>query len=108
LLRARQTAEELLRSLQEPGAELLTCDALEPGGSPKKLAKFLRQLDDEHVALVGHEPDLGRYTAWLIGSKRARIEFAKAGIACVACDEPPRRGRGVLLWLLTPAWIRPT
>jgi phosphohistidine phosphatase len=105
LVRARQTAEQLLEHWAIPGLVLSECEALLPGGSSRRLAKFLRQLDTPNVVLVGHEPDLGRHTAWLIGSKRARIEFAKGGAAAVVCDHPPRKGEGTLLWLLTPTWL---
>ncbi len=106
LRRARQTAEELLRGLEPSGLELLECDELAPEGSVKKLARFLRDLDASEVALVGHQPDLSLHAAWLIGGKRAQVEFAKGGAACIACDQPPRRGAGTLLWLITPRWLQ--
>jgi phosphohistidine phosphatase len=105
LKRASQTAGELCRSLGVPDLRPSECDALAPGGSSRKLAKFLRKQSGNHIVLVGHEPDLGIHTAYLIGSKRARIEFAKGGAACIVCDQPPRKGTGVLLWLLTPNWL---
>jgi phosphohistidine phosphatase len=103
LLRAQQTAERLRDQLQTPRIEVQSSSILAPGGSTKRLAKFLRKLAATHVALVGHEPDLGRHTAWLIGSKRARIELAKGGMACLACDQPPAKGAASLVWLLTQA-----
>lgn len=105
LKRARQTADELAQHLEQPGLLVEETDFLAPGGSVKKLFKLLRKLDLQHVALVGHEPDLGRLAARLIGGKRARVEFAKSGMACVACDDPPRAGAGSLLWMLTPMWL---
>jgi phosphohistidine phosphatase len=101
LVRARQTAEGLTQHLQLPPAALECCDYLQPGGPAKKLAKFLRELDSPEVALVGHEPDLSQHAAWLMGSKKARLEFAKGGAACIACDEPPRKGAGILRWLVS-------
>src|SRR5438309_1343090 len=41
LLRARQTAEILLRVWAQPELKLETCDPLAPGGKPRKLSKFL-------------------------------------------------------------------
>lgn len=105
LKRATQTADELCRGLGVPDLKPTMCESLAPGGSSKKLTKFLRRLSGNHIVLVGHEPDLGIHTAHLIGGKRARIEFAKGGAACVVCDQPPRKGTGVLLWLLTPNWL---
>ena len=41
----------------------------------------------------------------LIGAKEARVKLAKPSVACVACDEPPGKECGELLWLLTPQWF---
>jgi phosphohistidine phosphatase len=105
LRRAAQTAEELRRLLGTPRREVEQIDELAPGQSSKKLAKQLLKLEGEHILVVGHEPDLGEHTAWLMGSKQARLKFAKGGIACVACDAAPQKGAGTLLWLLTPQWL---
>jgi phosphohistidine phosphatase len=104
-LRAFQTAEGLQRQLGLPLEVVETTDHLAPGGRLKKLAKVLRRLAGDHIALVGHEPDLSFLLAWLIGGKRAQVDLAKAGIACIACDEPPGKGAGRLEWLVTPAWF---
>jgi phosphohistidine phosphatase len=102
LRRAMQTAEELARALQGAGVEIMPCEELEPGGSPKKLAKYLRRSISGDVILVGHEPDISRHTGRLLGAKKARVEFAKGAVACIVCDRPPRKGAGALRWLLTP------
>jgi hypothetical protein len=31
--------------------------------------------------------------------------FAKASVACVVCEQPPRKGEGELVWFLTPTWL---
>jgi phosphohistidine phosphatase len=103
-LRARQTAEGILRAWQGVAPEVHICPHLIPERKPKKLAKFLRGLSSDSVGLVGHQPHLGLWIAWLIGSKKAQIDIAKAGIACVVCDEP-RKGAGVLRWLVSPEWF---
>jgi phosphohistidine phosphatase len=105
LRRATETAQELCRGLGMPEAPILTCPQLEPGVSSKKLMKRLRALEAGEVLLVGHAPDLGEHAAWLIGSKRSQLEIAKAGLGCVRCDAPPRKGAGTLVWLLTPELI---
>ncbi len=106
LLRARQTAEGLLKHLAPPTPELHTCDELAPGGKRRKLNRFLRGLSASSVAVVGHMPDLNLYLAWLIGSKKAQVDLAKAGVACVHFDDDVRRGAGVLTWLVTPQWCQ--
>lgn len=104
LLRARQTAEGLLHELGATKPQLHTCDHLAPGGKRRKLTRFLSELSAEAVGIVGHRPDLNLYLAWLIGSRKAQIDLAKAGIACVQFDAEPDKGAGSLAWLITPKW----
>src|SRR5262245_42487168 len=105
LVRARQTAEAMLRQWSLPAPELQLCDFLAPGFKPKKLSRFLRDLSADTVGLVGHMPDLGEYAGWLIGSRKAAIDLAKAGTACITCSDGPRKGKGTLIWLVTPEWM---
>ena len=68
-------------------------------------ARSLRELGGSCVGVVGHEPDLGVFAAWLIGSKKAQIKLSKGGAADVTFPDDLRRGAGVLVWLLTSDWI---
>lgn len=104
LLRARQTADGLLKHMNAPAAMLHTCDHLAPGGKRRKLTRFLRGLGVPSIAIVGHRPDLNLYTSWLLGSRKAQIDIAKAGVACVHFDDEPGKGAGALVWLITPQW----
>jgi phosphohistidine phosphatase len=104
LLRAKQTAEGMVQLLGRDPSTVEPTNELAPGGGRKKLAKLLRRLSGERVALVGHQPVLGDFAAWLIGGKSAQVEFAKAGMAWITCDAPPRKGAGRLEWLVTPEW----
>lgn len=104
LLRARQTAEELIKHWTGPPPTVQECPELAIGGKAKKLARFLRDLDGNAVALVGHQPDLCELAAWLIGSRKTQIDLAKAGAAGITCPDGPAKGTGTLLWLVTPAW----
>jgi phosphohistidine phosphatase len=102
LRRALETAQELCRHLGLPETTLVKCNQLEPGVSSKKLMKRLRSLEANDVVLVGHAPDLAEHAAWLLGSKQTQLEIAKAGLAFLRCEAPPRKGVGTLVWLLTP------
>jgi phosphohistidine phosphatase len=103
-LRARQTMELLLQAWPNPPQQHV-CDAFIPDGKPKKGGAFLSELGGQRVAVVGHMPQLGEFTAWLIGSRKAQIDFAKAGVAYVECGDEIDKGAGTLIWLVMPEWV---
>ena len=102
LLRARQTASGLLQNWEGKPPELRIAEELAPGGKKTKLARMLRGLTGETIALVGHMPDVGLFAAWLIGGKKAHFEFAKAGAAFLVSDTVAAKGGAALAWMLTP------
>lgn len=115
LVRAHQTAVEFL-SILAPGLRPTTCDelALEQLKS-HRLSAFLADLpprgirapshDQKAVAAVGHEPDLGRYAAWLLGAEPGSIHVARASAACIRFKGDPAKATGELLWLVPPEWV---
>lgn len=105
LLRARQTADGLLRVWSPPAPALHVCEQLAPGHKLKRLGRFLRELGGQRVGLVGHMPHLGELAAWLIGSRKAQVNVPKAGVAYVACEDAVGKGEGVLRWLVGPEWL---
>jgi len=107
LLRTRQTAEELLTGWPAPVPELRVAAELAPGGKRRKIALGLRKLGKHAIGLVGHQPDLGELAGWLIGSRKAQIDFDKAGVALIRCADEPGKSAGSLVWLATPAWFVP-
>lgn len=102
LLRAKQTAEEIVRSWPSSPPALHVCDQLAPGSRRRKLARALEEFGAQAVAAVGHEPDLSQFTAWLMGSKKAKIKLAKAGIACLRSDNGLGKGTCSLTGLVAP------
>jgi len=105
LLRARQTAEGMALHWSGQQPVVRACERLAPGLKAGKLARYLRELSAGAVALVGHQPDLGTLAAWLVGSKKAQIDIAKAGVACISSENEIRKGAGTLTWLVTPQWL---
>jgi phosphohistidine phosphatase len=105
LVRAQQTAQGMLEPWGAPMPELRVCEDLAPGARRKKLARFLRTLGVESVGLVGHMPDLGDFTAWLLGDKAIQIDLAKAGVAHVRCAQPANKSTAALVWMITPEWL---
>jgi phosphohistidine phosphatase len=105
LVRAKQTAEIVVAGLAPaPVHEVL--DELAPGHSPAELAEALEPYrKHQTIALVGHEPDLGEFAAWLIGSTKP-IPFKKGGIACLEISDLPPGRTNTLIWLATPKMLR--
>jgi phosphohistidine phosphatase len=104
LVRARQTAEILRDGLAGPEPE--AWPLLAPGSSLERLLGQLREAGDA-VALVGHEPGLGRLvTLAVCGRAVAGAPLRKGGIARIDFDAAPAPGAGTLVWLLTPKLLR--
>jgi phosphohistidine phosphatase len=97
-VRARQTAAILT---SETGWASASEDAaLVAGAHPERIAAML---DGLHVAvgcIVGHEPDLGRFVAWMIGATDGATPLKKGGAALL--DGALAAGGARLEWLLTP------
>lgn len=105
LIRAKQTAEPLVRLLPTPG-EAVICDYLACGELKKqKLTKFVEELGADVAILVGHNPDLSKYAEWMIGAANGAIELKKAAAAAVRFDGPAGKSAGALEWLVTPGWF---
>src|SRR5262249_31591994 len=96
LIRARETADAITQQWKTALPELKLCEYLSPGGKRRKLAKFLNALDVTSVGVVGHMPDLAEFAAWLMGSTKAELDFAKAGVALIVCDDAVSKGSGTL------------
>jgi phosphohistidine phosphatase len=104
-LRARQTAQGLLDHWSQQRPRVEEREELAPDGKAGKLARYLRQQKPDSVALVGHMPDMARQVSWFMGSKKARLDLDKAGVALLEFDELPDKGTGVLVWLVSPDWF---
>jgi phosphohistidine phosphatase len=105
LLRARETAAGIHDHWQGEAPPLVECMPLAPGGKKRRLLKALEEVAGNGVAIVGHNPDLSELTAWLMGDKRTGIDLAKGAVACLEFEGRPAKSAGVLLWLVTPAWM---
>jgi len=103
LLRAKQTSDALIQGLPDPKPASHILEEIGFEVRPKVISKFVEELRVESVAIVGHQPGLSRFAAWLIGSKKAQLDMAKAGLARIQCEELAKGG-GTLVWLLTPDW----
>jgi phosphohistidine phosphatase len=105
LVRAKQTAEYLVKGLS-PAPSLAAAAALAPGHTPgETMDEVARRAGGRsRVAIVGHEPDLGRLAAHLLGARRA-VPFKKGGVCRIDLDTFASRG-GRLIWFAPPRVLR--
>ena len=106
LVRAKHTAELLAAGIGgKPRIE--TLEALAPGGRMTQVLEAVSKFSkrSHHIALVGHEPDLGELAARLLRA-RGTIEFKKGAVCCIELDGAMPTGPGTLRWLLPPRVLR--
>jgi phosphohistidine phosphatase len=106
LERARQTAAILTAQAGWPRA--VESALLLPGSSPEALLGALARLRERRIAVVGHQPDLGRLLAACLAGNAGSgaFELRKMGVALVAFPAVARGGRGELRWLVPPRLLR--
>jgi phosphohistidine phosphatase len=107
LVRATQSAD-VLREAAELKRENESLDALAPGGSYHEVVAQLKTLKaSETVALVGHEPDLGKLAAVLLFAAPARsLPLKKAGACVIDFVSGLNPGEGKLVAFLPPRFLR--
>jgi|SRR5579885_1097071 len=107
LVRARDTASILTQAARWPKA--MECDALAPGKSPEAVLEVLRRqrADAGCIAVVGHQPGLGRLLALCLGGLRPEaFELKKGAFVFLQFEGRPRAGAGRLTALLPPRPLR--
>lgn len=105
LVRAKQTADLLIAGWPVAPA-LVVSPSLAPGAPPTSVTDVLSQhTQSSGVALVGHEPELGEFGAWLIGARHP-LQFKKGGVARIDVPMLPLGGSGELIWMATPKMLR--
>lgn len=99
LVRARETAAVLSAAYGLRRARVL--NELTPGTEPAALLKAVRTHKRSTViVLVGHEPDLSRFAAWLMTGAATDLFALKKGGACLLTLTRRRAGHARLRWLL--------
>jgi len=83
-------------------------EALVPDGQRDDILEWLRdQPEEQTIAIVGHEPNLGLLTSWLLAAPVNHfIEYKKGGAAMLSWSGPPEPGTGWVRWMLTPNQFR--
>ena len=110
LVRAWQTAAILTEKAGWPKA--VECLALAPDESPEEVFGVLATHKEKIIAVVGHQPSLGRLLAACLppqvlgGVDPRAFEFKKMGVALVSFSKAPRAGGGTLQWFAPPRILR--
>ena len=100
--RAKETAD-LARAALNPAARFEETKALLPSSPPGEALSLIRRQKVESLMLVGHEPNLSRLAALLLGAPSLRIAFKKSAIIRIDLDASAPGATGELRWMLTNA-----
>jgi phosphohistidine phosphatase len=106
-VRASETASILAEAIDYKG-EIASIDALTPEQPSEALLPWLAQhAADATVAVVGHEPHLGRLVTWfLTGNSESHVMLKKGGVVLLDVGVRPGAGSAILHWALTPGQLR--
>ena len=103
--RANETAEIIRREYEIHQIE--TAQVLEPDTELDDVVVWLSRYDRGAVAIVGHEPQLGRLVTYLIsGVDRPKVAMKKGGGCLIRFEGKPEAGAGRLAWSLPPKVLR--
>jgi len=97
--RAYATADILAR--EYPGSEVECSDVLTAGAAPEDILAMLGGRRGRCVALVGHEPDMGRFVSLaLAGTRRSFFPMRKGQVCLLEFPAVPRAGNATLEWAM--------
>lgn len=103
LIRARQTAQIVAKAVKL--SKILEIPELKPEAAPAALLHWLQGRREASIAVVGHEPQLGRFIAWVCARSREPLTVLKKG-QCALLDIDAAAGHATLLWSLKPSQLR--
>lgn len=106
-VRTMQTAAIIADAYDLDEDSITTLPALAPDGKADTVVRWLAKQEADLVALVGHEPDLGRLVVCLVtGESGDWLPLRKGGACLLEFEERPRAGGAEIRWLLPPALLR--
>ncbi len=107
LLRSVESARIIAREVND-NDEVVECPPL--GGEVRweELVPFLEKYPATgRVALVGHEPALGKLAGWLLARDAGvALPMKKGGAACFEIEAPTADPKAEMSWFLTPKQLR--
>jgi phosphohistidine phosphatase len=103
LVRARQTAETIAEEIGLDPVVIRVEPLLEPGIDTADLLKRITSSGAGQVLCIGHQPDMSRCLAEMIGG--GHFQYSPGTIAGVEFSGPVVRHAGSLRWLADPRWF---
>jgi phosphohistidine phosphatase len=101
LIRAVQTAEIVADVFDHP-EKIITDKKITAGTRPEELIDFIRSINVDNIAVVGHEPDMSNYVSAFTSSSGMFLEFKKGTIAKINFEGRVRLASGTLEFLIPP------
>lgn len=98
LVRCAQTAKLIAEVC---GGAVTELEALALGAEMTPLLDWTHQQTADQICWVGHNPDVGRLAAAMVGDGDTAVRFAKGGVAAIRFYGDPAPGMGDLHWLAT-------
>jgi phosphohistidine phosphatase len=84
--------------------ERVDVECLASGGSQDEVLAWLAKRDEKHVAIVGHEPDLGLLVGRLLTERNSfAVPLRKAGACLLRFDGRVAAGKAELRWFMPPS-----
>ncbi len=96
--RCRQTADLIAEG---GGGQVEELEALALGSELAPLIQWSHEQQGQDICWVGHNPDVGRLAAALVGDASSAIRFAKGSVAAIRFYGDVEVGLGELYWLTT-------
>ena len=105
LKRALATAE-IIAAKDSKHPVIAQDDALLPEDTPQEIIQLLKRYEDHPtVVLVGHEPSLGKFLAFVLQQKSGSILIKKGSVICIDYS-PEEPKRSTLLFSIPPKILR--
>ncbi len=104
--RALETARIAAKALKAE-KKIKIVQKLSPGARAEDFMEELAKYKTaKSILIVGHEPDLGKFAASLLGAKSGFIELRKGGLCRIDAGGWPPESSARLVWHLKPKILR--
>jgi phosphohistidine phosphatase len=103
LVRAQQTAEAVAAAIGDDSIVVRVENALAPGVDLDELLRRVSSTVVERILCVGHQPDMSRCLAGMIGG--GDIQYSPGTVAGIEFPGPIIRHGGRLRWVVKPNWF---